>query len=253
MRDLFEDARRLAALLAVTLVVAAALAACSPSQPSAPASPRPLTTEEGQRLATTRFLNYNAGSRSIRATVPVGNQSVQLDGWVDYTAHTGYATATGPDFSPQLLRWNLGTVALRPGSAAQTAAPGLPMPTGGWHTRTLDPQRSDLDTVLLVVNRLGSDRPENPLLLQQEGALWMAAQDLDGTPITIFAAPPSDRPASAAPDPDASGLRLWVDGSGLLHRAQVRTSTGWVDVDFGSAAGVSLPPLPTPSTARSSS
>ena len=157
------------------LIMVVMLLGCS-QQPAQPAEPRPVTAEEAQLLATTRFLNYNAGSRSVSADIPVGNQRVHVAGLVDYTTHTGYGTATGQGFAPQLLRWNLGTVAVQPAPAGSAAGPPEPMPTAGWQARTMDPERSDLDLVLLVTSQLGLDRPENPLLLQQGGALWLGTE-----------------------------------------------------------------------------
>ena len=223
---------------------------CSGAQEATPpAGPRVVTTQEAQLLATTRFRNFDAGSRSVTATIPVRGQQVHVDGVIDYATHTGYATASGPDFPPQLLRWNLGVIAVHAAVAGQTSAPTLPMPKDGWQTRNLDPTRSSLDTVLLVIADLGLDRPENPLLLQQDGALWLGEQDLAGRRLTVFAAPPSDKPSSRSDsvDPNASGLRLWLDPTGLMYRAQVRVETGWVDVGLGDAAGSRLPALPRPS------
>ena len=240
------------ALVALLLVFGAG---CSPDTPDTPAGPRPVTAEEAQLLAATRFLNYNAVSRSVGTTIGARGQQVQVTGWVDFTTHTGYATANGAGFAPQLLRWNLGTVAVQPGSPSSTAEPGMPMPTSGWQSRTMDPERSDLDLVLLVISNLGLDRPENPLLLQQGGALWLGTEQVDGHELTQYAAPPTDQAASTSPqtsvDPGASGLRLWIDEVGRLHRADIRVSSGWVTVTFGDGRGTSLPALPTPSATRS--
>lgn len=241
-----------AAWKAVVLLVVMLLLGCS-QDPAPPAQPRPVTAEEAQLLATTRFLNYNAGSRSMSADIPIRDQSVHVTGLVDYTTHTGFGTATGRGFAPQLLRWNLGTVAVQPAPAGTSEKPPAPMPTTGWQTRTMDPQRSDLDLVLLVTSQLGLDRPENPILLQQGGALWLGTERVDGRLLTHYAAPPTDKPASPAASiaPDTSGLRLWIDEEGLLHRSEIRASSGWVSVVFGAGAGATLPALPSPSGAPS--
>ena len=59
-----------------------------------------MTAEEAQLLATTRFLNYNAVSRSVDTTIGVRGQQVQVTGWVDFTTHTGYAAPTAPASRP---------------------------------------------------------------------------------------------------------------------------------------------------------
>ena len=236
--------RWLAGLAVVALSATGCGGGASPPSTPASASPRPVSTEEAQVLATTLFRNYDAGSRSVRTQVAANTQNVRLDGWIDYRTHTGYALATGLGFAPQLLRWNLRQVGLRPATATATTQPPLPMPVGGWQTRAIDPTRSALDTVLGVVAGLAQDRPENPLLLQQGGALWLAREKLGDREVTEYAAPPSDKRATGPVRADDSGLRLWIDATGLMHRAQIRTGEEWAYVDFGDAAGVSLPRLP---------
>ncbi len=124
-------------------------------------------------LASSRFRNYDEGSRAVDTTVTIDGQQVDLDGWIDFETHTGYAVATGSGFAPQLVRWNLGSVARRDAPAGVGEQPPLPMPAAGWQTRGIAPSESDLDAVLLVTANLGLDRPENPLLLEQGGALWL--------------------------------------------------------------------------------
>ncbi|WP_162794475.1 hypothetical protein [Nocardioides houyundeii] len=239
-------ARRWLVVLALLVLGAAGCRDGAESTGDAPRAPepRPVTAGEAQVLATTMFRNYDAGSRSLRTTVPVGEQRVRLQGWVDYRTHTGYALATGADFAPQLVRWNLRQVGLTPAPAGTTDAPPLPMPKVGWQTRPVDTARSVLDAVLVVIAGLAQDRPENPLLLAQNGALWLGGDELNGDEVTGYAAPPSDEQAEGPVDSDDSGLRLWVDDTGLAHRAQVRTGDDWAQVDLGDADGVSLPRLP---------
>ena len=235
--------RMLAGLL--LLLLTTLLAACRGPEPEAPPPARPITAEEAQILATSRFLNYDARTRAFTTTVAVNQQQVGLEGWIDFVTHTGYARATGREFAPQLLRWNLGIAALQPATNAATGKPELPMPEHGWQTRQLDVARSTLDTVLLVIANLGLDRPENPLLLQQGGALWLREETLDGRVLTVYAAPANDKPASASTSPDDSGLRLWVDAAGMMHRVEVRTGAEWSTVDLEDAEDVQLPKLST--------
>ena len=113
-----------------------------------------------------------------------------------------------------------------------------------WQIQTLDPTASGLDALLAAISALGSDRPDNPLLLQQSGALWLREDEVDGTPVTVFAAPPSDEPVDAgiagrALRDDAT-LRLWVGGDGLLLRAEVKLNNAWSVVDFPDTAAPRL-------------
>jgi hypothetical protein len=235
---------------AIVLALLWLLTSCGGAEQPPPPSPHRVTAEEAQVLAMSRFRSFDAGSRSFTTTL-ASPQRVVLKGWIDYTTHTGYALAHGPDFSPQLLRWNLLQAGLRPAPADASGTPQLPMPRGRWQVRALDPSRSVLDTTLLVVADLGLDRPENPLLLRQDGALWLGERSFGGRTLTVYAAPPSDKAARSPVGPDDSGLRLWVDGSGAIHRAEIRTGADWVEVDFGDGEGVQLPRLPRlPRSAR---
>ena len=63
------------------------------------------------------------------------------------------------------------------------------------------------------------------MLLQQAGALWLRTDTVDGTPVTVFASPPTRQAARTARPKvtaDTSPLRLWVDAAALLRRAEVR-------------------------------
>lgn len=63
------------------------------------------------------------------------------------------------------------------------------------------------------------------------------------SPKPYFATPPSDEPLTASSPPldaDASGVRLWIDETGLILRAEVRVGTDWSTVDFAVGAGESL-------------
>ena len=70
---------------------------------------------------------------------------------------------------------------------------------------------------------LGSDRPENPLLLQQDGAQWLRSDSVDGAPVDVF---------TATADGNA---RYWVDHDGLMQRAEVLVGGDWDTVDLGDA------------------
>ena len=59
----------------------------------------------------------------------------------------------------------------------------------------------------------------------------------------MFAAPPSDEPVTADSPPidaDTSALRLWVDETGLILRAEVRVGDSWSTVDLPDVPGVPL-------------
>jgi len=236
--------RTLTALLAVVLSIA--LTGCT-AQPdgSHPAAARPVTSEEAQLLAIARFNNFDAGSRPFTTRVQERGVELHLQGWVDYTTQLGYAATTGA-FAAQALLWTnseVGIISQEPDAAGD---PVLPMPSltdPAVSLDALDPSSSRLDALLSIISGLGSDRPDNPLLLQQAGALWLRADKINGSPVSVFAAPPNDSPRDASSPPlnaDTSSLRLWVDTHGLLRRAETRIGNDWTTINFSEKPGQAL-------------
>lgn len=241
-------AARAASALLVSAVIL--LAGCGGEDAAEPESDaRPVTAEEAQLLAITRFLNYDEGSRPFHTEVLAGETPVSLTGWIDWPAEAGYAQAATSSSDDALL-WTPGTVGVYPQSADADGYPIMPIPDftdENWVSRPSDPDASEFDALLLLLGSLGSDRPDNPLLVQQTGALWLGEDEVDGTPVTVFAAPPSDEPLDGATtlDEDTSSLRLWLDDDGLMRRADLRLTEGWVAVTFPDQPGVRLE-LPEP-------
>lgn len=224
--------------LVALLAAAALLTGCvsTAPDPAGTPTPRAVMSEEAQQLAIARFANYDTGSRPFRLTMTVDGSELSLRGWIDYVAHLGYAAVTGR-FEAQSLLWTETTVGIIPAVPDAQGDPALPIPAlddQGWSSHPLDPSASDLDAVLTTLGNLGSDRPDNPLLVQQAGALWLRTDEVDGVAVTVFATPPSDEPVAdgAIPAADASPIRLWVDANGLILRAELRQSGEWITVDL---------------------
>lgn len=219
--------RRIGIVLAVAILV---LGGCA----ATPAGPRALTTEEAQRLAVARFRNVDVGIREIVMTVP-GAEGVELTGWVDFARHLGYASVIDLDSQAPLglLRWDLDSVAVH-----DPVASTLPVPTDGWSVSPVD-VTSSLGNAIIVVLSLGSDRPDNPQLLQQTDARWLRTDSVGSVEVTVFAGPSADAVATAAPPVDRELTRFWVDDTGLLLRFEARTSSNsedWIVLDLGPAA-----------------
>lgn len=236
-------ARTATGLVAALAIAAGLLAGCTPDAP-AEEGPRAVTSDEAQLLAIARFRNFDVGSRAFRTTVVEGGATIGLKGWVDYEAHLGYALVSG-DFAPQALLWTETTVGIIPATPDAAGDPPLPIPEladPAWQSRPLDAVQSQLDAVLATLGNLGDDRPENPLLLQQSGALWLRADEVDGVEVTVFAAPPSDEPLpdGLLPAADESPLRLWLDETGLIRRAELRVGTAWTAIDLPDASAPRL-------------
>ena len=232
--------------IVAAVALAASLAACAPAAgddfPAGDA--RPLTTEEAQTLAAMRLRNLDAGTRTIAFDLAQADADTTFDGWFDYESGVGYGMATGE--ANELLLWNTRAVGTHP---ATTDAAPLPIPdtdqlATAWQGSALDPQATRLDTVLATIGSLGADRPENPLLLQQNGTLWLGERTVDGTELTVYAGPPSDDALEAGEtaDPDAATVRYWIDDRATLHRLDVRLGgeEAWTTVRFGAADDVTL-------------
>jgi len=236
--------RFVSALIYVGIVMALSACTASPAASRPAPSARPVTTEEAQLLAVTRFNNYDARTRPFSTALTEQGGELTITGWIDYVAHVGYASVTGA-FDPQAIVWSDTTVGIIPQTPDDGGNPTLPMPAADaeWQSRALDATTSRLDALLAVLSSLGSDRPDNPLLVQQTGALWLRDETIDATAVSVFAAPPTDTPPEATSSPitaDTSTLRLWVDDTGLMRRAEVRLGDDWTTADMPDVAGPAL-------------
>ncbi|MFI0939605.1 hypothetical protein [Streptomyces sp. NPDC021020] len=227
----------LAAVLGAALLP---LAACTHS--GGRPQPAPLTGQQAEALALTRFTNYRAGTAHVTATVPLPGSRVVLDARLDWRAHTGYgllrdATPGAARHWQHLLRWDRTTVAAHfdwPGKA-----PAKP-PADGWSPeRPLDPHTSTVDTALALLLGLAADRPDNAQLLVRSGAARIGAATVGGRPVTEYAGPSAPgAPSSTGPGtPSAAAggrTRYWIDSAGLLRRfaARLPGSPGWTTADL---------------------
>lgn len=245
--------RRLAAL-AIAACLVAGVAGCSaasaspPAEAGAPASagPRPLTTDEAQRLAIMRFTNFDARVRSIHFEVDEGGVHYAVDGWIDFEAGLGYA-ALRADGARALIAWSAETIGSR-AAIDDAEQPPIPPPVSSaddpdWSTSALSPDASRLHAVLAIIVRAGHDRPDNPVLLQQTDARWLRSDEAGGEPVDVVAGPTSDHaydPETAVGDGRDATVRYWVDRDGLLRRLETRIGglADWTAIDFGDGGDV---------------
>ncbi|MFF2809699.1 hypothetical protein ACFVT2_21515 [Streptomyces sp. NPDC058000] len=210
---------------------------------SGPSGPRALTTDEANRLAITRFRNYEAHGRAVTITVPGIAGGLTVTGSVDYQGKLGYGVVhgTGRDTSSDgLIEWTATSVFVHPMANAPAHAPASP-PHSGWYSRRLQSSGSSLDSSLAIALRLGSDRPDNAQLLPQNGAAWWGRDQVDGRPVDVMTGPSSrDRAGTAG------SVRYWVGADGTMYR--VRVSVGSesqpVLIDFDTQKYVPVKPLP---------
>ncbi|RYJ31778.1 hypothetical protein CU044_0145 [Streptomyces sp. L-9-10] len=208
-----------------------------------PTAPRALTPDEVNRLAITRFLNYQAGGRAVTITVPNATGGLVITGSIDYRTHTGYGVVrgTGRDTSSDgLIQWTATTVLVHPMTDPPAAAPASP-PASGWHSRQLRTSGMSLDTALGVALRLGNDRPDNAALLPQNGAAWVGRDKVHGHRTDIMNGPDADTKASTS-----GTVRYWIGSDGTMHRVQVSVASEPQPVvfDFDTRTYVPVQPVP---------
>ncbi|WP_232791593.1 MULTISPECIES: hypothetical protein [Amycolatopsis] len=207
---------------------------------AADSGPRAVTADEASRLAIARFRNYRKQARAVTVSVPGAAGELVLTGAVDYRAEAGYGVLKGQGRTSSgngLLRWTASRIELRPLSAVPDSPPGKP-PAEGWFGRPLDPAAGALDRALAILLGLGSDRPDNAQLLPQNGAEWVAADQVNGHPVDVFTGPDSrDRPGSAGQ------VRYWLDADGVMYRvrAAIPGETNPVVVSFDTHEFTAVP------------
>ncbi|RIQ26278.1 hypothetical protein [Jiangella rhizosphaerae] len=247
-------ARRFGRAAALAAIAVLALTACSgddepgtsPSASESGDGPRPLTGDEAQRLSMMRYTNYTDGVRGLSFEVVDNGRTFTVDGWADFAQHVGYAHVSQDGSDPELVAWTLSQITSHAPVGPATDDPPLPPPDDtAWTSSTLAPEQSRLHAMLALVFQAASDRPDNPLLLQQTDARWLRSDEVDGVRVDVVAGPTADRaydPATATTAADGSDatVRYWVDEEGRLLRLEARLGgTGdWTAVDFTDAPGV---------------
>ncbi|WP_051681667.1 hypothetical protein [Cellulomonas sp. HZM] len=214
------------AAVAQALLLGLVLAGCSGTP-----DPRPVTGEEAQRLAVARLSVYEAHLVDLDLQVPVQGQTLHMSGRADMRTHAASVVVTTQDRPPRyaLLQWDLDRSALL--ELPSATAPAT-LPTTGWQVAAIDPTDA-LGSALRITLNLASDRPENPVLLQQNGAQLVGTDTVDGTKVDVFTAPGADGRTDER-------LHYLVDAKGTLHR---------VDADTGADDHLVITLRPSSSTA----
>jgi hypothetical protein len=205
--------------------------------------PRALTPDEANRLAITRFRNYEAHGRAVTITVPGTPGGLVVTGSVDYQGKLGYGVVhgTGRDTSSDgLIEWTTASVFVHPMANAPAHAPASP-PRSGWYGRPVQPAGSSLDSSLAIALSLGSDRPDNAELLPQNGAAWWGRDQVDGHRVNVMTGPSSrDRSGTTG------NVRYWIGSDGTMYRVRVSVSSASqpVVIDFDTQKYVPARPVP---------
>ncbi|MFY4723651.1 hypothetical protein [Streptomyces sp. LaBMicrA B280] len=212
---------------------------------------RALTSDEANRLAVTRFLNYQAGGRAVTITVPSSAGGLVVTGSVDYRAGIGYGVVRGAgrDASGDgLIQWTAATVLAHPMTDVPATAPPAP-PASGWYRRPLQKSGSSLDSSLAIALGLGSDRPDNAELLPQNGAAMVGKDKMGGHSVEIMTGPNAHAKSGTSVDvgPNTGeSVRYWIGADGTMYRvrASVASESQPVDIDFDTRKYVPVRPVP---------
>lgn len=210
---------------------------------SGPGGPRALTSDEANRLAITRFRNYQAHGRAVTITVPGTAGGLTVTASVDYRGKLGYGVVHGAGrdtSSDGLIEWSTAAVLVHPMAHAPAHAPASP-PRSGWYRRPLQSSGNSLDSSLAIALGLGSDRPDNAQLLPQNGAAWWGRDRVHGHRADIMTGPSSrDRSGTAG------NVRYWVGPDGTMYRvrATVNSASRPVDIDFDTQEYVPVTAVP---------
>jgi hypothetical protein len=177
-------------------LTAAALAALALAGCSSPSGPRPVTSDEADRLSEVLFANYDGdGSHFVLNAAPTAGSTMQLEGEVDFVNGQGYAlvAATGPEsavkgviFSETVVLENI------PPLVGLAASAGEEPFT--WVARPLGSSAYQLDSLLGVLLGLSGEQRKNPLLLEQAGVQWLRTDTVSDTAVDVFEYIPQVRP-----------------------------------------------------------
>lgn len=231
------------AAVALALAAAAATAFVLVGNGGGHAGRRALTPDEANRLAITRFRNYQAGGRAVTITVPSAAGGLVVTGSIDYRAKIGYGAVhgTGRDTSSDgLIEWTATAVLVHPMAALPAAAPPSP-PASGWYRRPLTASGSSLDSALAIALGLGSDRPDNAELLPQNGAVRVGQGTVHRHRVDEMTGPDARARAGTS-----GTVRYWIGSDGTMYRVQaaVASEPEPVVIDFDTQEYVPVRPLP---------
>ncbi|GAA1578368.1 hypothetical protein GCM10009804_38610 [Kribbella hippodromi] len=210
---------------------------------SGPDKSRALTADEANRLAITRFRNYETGGRSVRITVPDVAGGLVVTASVDFRSKLAYGVIRGEgrnSSSDGLVQWTPTVVSVAPLADAPDQAPTTP-PATGWSSRPLQANGSALDSALRIALGLGNDRPDNAQLLPQNGASWLGQETVNGHEVARMSGP------GARDRPDTQGtVHYWIAGDGTMYRVQVSVASDPqpVVIDFDTRPYTPVKPLP---------
>lgn len=202
-----------------------------------------MTSDDANRLAITRFRNYQAGGRAVTITVPNTDGGLVVAASIDYRAKIGYGVVHGSGraaSSDGLIEWTATTALFRPMANVPALAP-VPPPSSDWFGRPLQTSGSSLDSSLAIALSLGSDRPDNAELLPQNGATVVGQDYVNGHQVNIVTGPNAHSGSGTA-----ASVLYWIGSDGTMYRVRVSLASSVLPVviDFDTDPYIPVQPVP---------
>lgn len=199
-----------------------------------------LTTAQASTFSKVLTKNRADGGADFVAIIPYGPAATftmtgEID-WMNYTA-TSTLEAKRSDGKPEApikMSWQTGQLAQEVvGLEAAMTAKGRPGIT--MTSRPIDPKSSPLDRVVVLINSMANQRPENPILLRQRTDVAFAGSaDLNGEPHDRYR---------------YGSTTYWLNKSGGVGKlvATFKDFAGPVEIVFTNK-GPKTPALPAPTS-----
>lgn len=201
------------------------------------AEPRSINDSEAQMIAALRVRNRADGVSGVRTAVPFQGGKMAVRGWIDWKRPLAYLAVFGP--RPTLVQAMPGVIAVREGPFAGDRPPAEP-PQDGWVLRELATGKpsTTVDAVVMALLLLTSDRPDNPLLIRQQGARWLRSDETGDRDVQVFLGPRGKTGGGAG------DIRYWLDSGGRLQTMEFTPGTRQVvRIDFDRSDHSALTPV----------
>lgn len=199
-----------------------------------------LTTAQASTFSKVLTKNRGESGATFVATIPYGPAATfTMSGQVDWINYAGDATLTikrsdGQAEAPVTLAWNLQTVVQEveglEAAMEQRGRSGI-----RFTARQINPKTSPLDRVIVLINSMSNERPENPILLRQRTDVAFAGSaDFNGASLERYR---------------FGNTTYWINAAGSIDKlvANFKDFAGPVEVVF-TEKGPKTPVVPAPET-----
>ena len=195
-------------ILTLVLIILAStlLNSRNKNDPTNDQNPKTMTTDQADLFASTRFQNNRA--KKVECEIIITKQDLKAKVLVDYEKHNGYGNFTD--------KTQKGFIAWTPNRIAVNMKDENDL--NEWWSRELDKEQS-LDSFLLALYGLSSDRPDNPQLLRQSDAKYFGKEIINGVKTSKFSGP--SKAAANANSKTTGKTRFWIDNKGFLRKFQM--------------------------------